>query len=365
MQAKQPDTLHVAELNSDTYQVCNLTKQTAYHVVWSSGLHHPVCNCPARKRCKHIDAAEQYRKQQSQPRPRSTMFKKATKTQAKLRLALIGPSGSGKTFSALSIASHLGSSIAVIDSEHGSAAKYADLFNFDTCELTSFHPQNYITTIQAASDYDVLIIDSLSHAWMGKDGALEQVDRIAKRTQSHNTFAAWRDVTPLHNQLVEALLACPCHLIVTMRAKTEYVMEQNEKGKTVPRKVGLAPVQRDGLEYEFDIVGDINLDHDLIISKSRCSALSGQIISKPGQQIARELRAWLTDGVLAPPKIDRDALLSQTEQEMARLGWSAKDGKSHLEQAYGKKSRHFLTDEELIEFSAYLQSQPDPAGHSA
>lgn len=288
------------------------------------------------------------------------MFKKATKTQSRLRLALIGPSGSGKTYSALSIASHLGNSIAVIDSEHGSASKYADLFNFDTCELTSFHPQNYINAIQAAADYDVLIIDSLSHAWMGRDGTLEQVDRVAKRLQYNNSFAAWRDVTPLHNQLVDTMLGCPNHLIVTMRSKTEYVVETNEKGKAVPKKVGMAPVQRDGLEYEFDVSGELNLDNELIISKSRCSSLSGQVIAKPGEQMALVLKDWLNDGAPPPQRINRDFLLGQTEQEMNRLGWSAKDGKQHLEQTYGKKSRHFLTDDELIEFSAYLQSQPNP-----
>lgn len=287
------------------------------------------------------------------------MFKKATKTQARLRLALIGPSGSGKTYSALSIAKNLGESIAVIDSEHGSASKYADLFNFDTCELTSFHPQNYINAIQAAEEYDVLIIDSLSHAWMGRDGTLEQVDRVAKRLQHSNSFAAWRDVTPLHNQLVDTMLACPNHLIVTMRSKTEYVVEANEKGKMVPKKVGMAPVQRDGLEYEFDVSGELNLDNELIISKSRCSSLTGQVIAKPGAQMALVLKEWLNDGAPAPRRINRDFLLAQTEHEMTRLGWSAKDGKLHLEQTYGKKSRHFLTDDELIEFSAYLQSQPD------
>lgn len=291
------------------------------------------------------------------------MFRKATKTQSRLRLALIGPSGSGKTYSALAIAASLGHSIAVIDTEHGSASKYADLFDFDTCELTSFHPQNYMSAIRAAAeaDYDVIVIDSLSHAWMGKDGTLEQVDRIAKRLHSNNTFAAWRDVTPLHNQLVETMLACPAHLIVTMRSKTEYVIETNEKGKAIPKKVGMAPIQRDGLEYEFDVCGELNLDNELIISKSRCPALTGQVIAKPGEQVASILKDWLNDGAPAPHRINRQALLMQTQQEMIRLGWSDKDGKLHLEQTYGKKSRHFLTDEELMEFSAYLQSQPDAA----
>lgn len=226
-------------------------------------------------------------------------FRKATKQQAKLRMALIGPSGSGKTYTALRIASHLGERVAVIDTERGSASKYADKFEFDVLELDSFHPQRYIEGIQAAEaeGYDVLIIDSLSHAWSGKDGALELVDKAAKRMQSSNTFAAWRDVTPLHNALVDAMLQSRLHLIVTMRAKTEYIVEKDERtGKSVPRKVGLAPIQRDGLEYEFDVVADMDLDNTLIVSKSRCEALSGAVIPKPGEEVADTLKAWLTDG---------------------------------------------------------------------
>jgi hypothetical protein len=141
-----------------------------------------------------------------------------------------------------------------------------------------------------------LILDSLSHAWIGKDGALEQIDRIAKRSPSSNTFAAWPDVTPLHNQLIEAMLLCQSHLIVTMRSKTEYIIEEYEdKGrkKTRPTKVGLAPIQRDGLEYEFDVVGDMDRDNNLIVTKSRCPDLFGRIIHKPGKDLAYTLRAWM------------------------------------------------------------------------
>ena len=231
-------------------------------------------------------------------------FTKATKRQARLRMALIGPSGSGKTYSALAIASAMAPSgkIAVIDTERGSASKYAGIFAFDVLELDTFAPETYASAIEAAgaAGYDVLIIDSLSHAWFGKDGALEQVDRAAKRSSSQNSFAAWREVTPHHNAMIDAILQCPCHVIVTMRAKTEYVMETNEKGKSVPRKVGLAPVQRDGLEYEFDVVADMNLENDLIVSKSRCPAMSGQVVNKPGENVAKILMAWLTDGAPQP-----------------------------------------------------------------
>jgi hypothetical protein len=222
-------------------------------------------------------------------------FKQAVKSESRLRLALTGPSGSGKTFSALGIATGLGSRIAVVDTERGSASKYAGDFTFDVMELDSHHPQNYIDAIHAAEmeGYDVLIIDSLSHAWTGRDGALDLVDKAIKKAQSGNSFAAWRDITPLHNALVDTILCARLHIIVTMRAKTEYVVEEDGRGKKVPKKIGLAPVQREGVEYEFDVVGDLNLDHELIVSKTRCSILTGKIIPKPGAGMGQTLKGWL------------------------------------------------------------------------
>jgi hypothetical protein len=225
-------------------------------------------------------------------------FKRATKSQSKLRFALMGPAGSGKTFTALSVATHLGST-AVIDTEHGSASKYGDQFAFDVLELTDYHPQQYIDAIRAAGDagsYDVLVIDSLSHAWNGVGGVLEIVDKATKRSDSKNTFAAWRDATPLHNQLVEALLASPLHLLVTMRSKTEYVLERDERGRMTPRKVGLAPIQREGLEYEFDVVAEMDMQNTLMVSKTRIPKLNGKVIPYPGAPLAETLRAWLEDG---------------------------------------------------------------------
>ncbi len=229
-------------------------------------------------------------------------FKKASKAQAKARIALIGPSGSGKTMSALLVAGGLGNRIALIDTERGSASKYAGDpaigVEFDVLELERHHPDDYIAAIDAAAEagYDVLIIDSLSHAWAGRDGALELVDRAAKRSESGNSFAAWRDVTPLHNKLVDTVIGAPMHIIATMRAKTEYVMVANSKGKMEPQKVGLAPIQRDGVEYEYDIVGDLRLDHTLVISKTRCRDLDGAVIPNPGREFGVTVRQWLDAG---------------------------------------------------------------------
>lgn len=232
-------------------------------------------------------------------------FTPATKKQARLRMALIGPSGSGKTYTALTLASAFGK-VAVIDTERGSASKYADKFTFDVMELSNYDPREYVKAIgeAARAGYDVLIIDSLSHAWNASGGVLEMVDKAAARSQSKNSFTAWRDVTPLHNALVDAMLTAPLHIIVTMRAKTEYVLEQVERNGqrvTVPRKVGMAPVQRDGIEYEFDVIGDMDLENNFVVSKTRCSTLTGGVFNRPSEDLAGVLKAWLTDGAPLPP----------------------------------------------------------------
>lgn len=238
-------------------------------------------------------------------------IRKATREQAKLRLALIGPAGSGKTYSALKIAIAIAGDkpVLVLDTEHGSAEKYAGYcdpeigpLEFDIVTPDSFSPAIYIEGIKLAeaNGYGVIVLDSLSHAWMGKDGALELVDRAQARQKTPNSYTAWRDVTPLHNQMVDAIVGARVHVIATLRSKTEYVQEKDpQTGRTIIRKVGLQPVQRDGLEYEFDVVGDLDQDNTLTISKTRCPVLAGAVVRKPGRQIADALRDWLNTG--APP----------------------------------------------------------------
>lgn len=231
-------------------------------------------------------------------------FTKAIKRESKLRMAIAGPSGSGKTYTALAIASALanGKSVAMVDTEHGSASKYADLFQFDVLEMhPPYHPDRFVEAINEAAKagYGVVILDSLTHAWSGTGGLLEVVDQIAARMRSQNSFAAWKDATPIQNRLVEAIVAAPLHVIATMRSKQEYVVQQDERGKQAPRKVGMAPQQREGFEYEFDVFGEMDIDNTMIVTKSRCPALSGAVIKKPGADVAATLTTWL-HGVAQP-----------------------------------------------------------------
>lgn len=252
-------------------------------------------------------------------------IKKAVKHDAKLRMSIAGPSGAGKTWTALTLAEELadGKPVLVVDTERGSASKYADIFNFDVIELESFSPTFYIEAIKLAeaNGYSVLILDSLSHAWNGIGGLLELVDSIAKRKYGGNSFAAWKDATPLQNQLIDAITRANVHVIATMRSKQEYALEKDERtGKTSPKKVGMAAIQRDGMEYEFDVAVDMDVDNAMIVQKSRCPQLSGQVIAKPGADVARVLKSWLS-GAPAPAPAERptSAPTAITSQEVKEV----------------------------------------------
>jgi hypothetical protein len=224
---------------------------------------------------------------------------RATKRRAKLRLGMSGPAGSGKTYSALLIASGLGGRIGMIDTEHGSGDLYADLLpeGYDVLQLTPpFTPARYIEAIHALEETGVstIIVDSLTHAWSGEGGSLDRQGKIADK--SGNSWQAWRQVTPEHNALVEALLQSSCHIIATMRAKTEYVQEKDERtGKQVVRKIGLAPIMRDGIEYEFTTFLELDVHHMAFVGKDRTRLFDGAIFM-PNVETGRQLLAWLDSG---------------------------------------------------------------------
>ncbi len=269
------------------------------------------------------------------------MFKPAQKQQSKLRMTIDGPAGSGKTYTALrfahAIAARTGGKIAVVDTERGSASKYVGEapdgvpWQFDVLELQQFSPERYTEAVLAAgrAGYSVLVIDSLSHAWEGVGGALEIKDRIAG-SSNENSFTAWRHVTPLHNRMIDAILQSPLHVITTMRSRTEYVPEV-VNGKIVGvRRVGLAPVQRPGMEYEFDLVCDMDWAHIMTVAKSRCPLVADMQVEKPGPEFINVVMDWL-DGKGSPvpvkpakPKITLDQLLEQFDAEAIM---AANDGK--------------------------------------
>jgi|GEM_PF-1371503 len=229
-------------------------------------------------------------------------FKPASKSMAKAKIAITGPAGSGKTFSALLLAYGLvgkDGRCAVIDTENNSASLYIDKFDGWAYDVSQMSPpytiEKYLADIKLAVDekYDCLIIDSASHAWAGQGGLLERKEQLDSRGGS--SFNNWGQITKLQEKFKSWILHAPIHIIVTMRSKQEYVIETNDKGKSVPRKVGLAPVQREGIEYEFTTVFDIGMDHQFIVSKDRTGLFDGKIdfVSKDTGALIRD---WLYKG---------------------------------------------------------------------
>ena len=235
-------------------------------------------------------------------------FKKAKRSKAKLRLAISGASGAGKTYSALLIASGIVpmSKVAVIDTESGSADLYADLGDYSTVTINPpYSPKKYIEAIHTAENagFELIIIDSLSHAWSGEGGLLDQQGKATESKYRGNGWAAWREITPLYNQLIETILHSPLHIIATMRSKTEY-MQIEVNGKKQIQKVGMAPIQRDGIEYEFTTVFDLSQNHTATVSKDRTNMFDGQYFT-PSAECGKALLHWLTVGespALVDPK---------------------------------------------------------------
>jgi hypothetical protein len=224
-----------------------------------------------------------------------SQFHKAERKKGKLRLAIAGPAGSGKTYSALLIALGLGGRIAMIDTERGSGELYDHLGEYDACTVhPPFEPRKYVEVIRAAEDlgYETIIIDSLSHAWIGQGGLLDVHGHIADKTG--NSWSAWRQVTPKHNELVDAMLQSKCHIIATMRSKMEYTQVE-ENGKKQVKKLGMSPIQRDGMEYEFTVFMDLDLHHTATATKDRTTLFDGQYFV-PTIETGKTLLAWLEGG---------------------------------------------------------------------
>jgi hypothetical protein len=243
------------------------------------------------------------------------IIKRAKRSQARLRLGISGVSGSGKTMGALRLAKgivqllldtgqvegSLDGKIALIDSERKSSQLYADVVTFDTIELDPPYSvdryQQAIEEIERAG-YVVCIIDQISHAWAGPGGQLEWIDAL--KAKAINQMSPWSKVTPVQQEFYDRMLRSPMHIIATMRAKSEWVIDevQGEGGRTkkVPRKIGLSPVQREGIEYEFSAMLDIDLDtHHATASKDRTRLFDGRSVMLD-EDCGRRLAEWLQTG---------------------------------------------------------------------
>lgn len=270
-------------------------------------------------------------------------FAPAYREQVRLRLALMGLAGSGKTMSAMATAASISyeirkrggrGAIAVVDTERESAKLYAmsraernkydamsvddgyayikqiRRYPIDVDVMDSFSPLAYVEKMQDAArlGYDILIVDSISHAWAGTGGALDRKGREEDR--GANSWTAWRKITPEHNAFVDGMLGLPCHLIATVRMKSAHTMETGKDGKQKIVDLGTEEIQRDGVRYEFTLVGQIDRDHVLEVVKTRLDGVieNGERFEKPGDAFGRRIYGWVNDGDEPAPRVEPPAL---------------------------------------------------------
>jgi hypothetical protein len=246
-------------------------------------------------------------------------FRPASKDGQKARLSIQGPSGSGKTWTGLFATAGFaeGERFAVIDTERGAAALYVNEVGaeFDTLPMRRYNPRDLIAALAAAAQvgYPALMVDSLTHYWKGADGTLDQVSHVAESKYRGNTFAAWKDGGEIQDEMIEALMAYPGHLVVTMRSSIKMVLENGSK---TPVSKGMQAEQRQGIEYEFGVAAELNRNNQLRFIKSRCPAFRGLEIDQPdgARDIAKPYLDWLRAGA---KEIDTAAWVDQASSATA------------------------------------------------
>jgi energy-coupling factor transporter ATP-binding protein EcfA2 len=264
-------------------------------------------------------------------------LRKSSRKQAKIRVALTGPSGSGKTFSSLLLARGLASDwqkIVVLDTEHGSADLYADLGPYQVITLTNpFSPEHYIQAMDLAQKegMEVIVIDSLSHCW---EYLLDVHGNMVG-----NSFTNWAKITPRHNALVQAILQSPSHVIATLRTKQDYVLNQ-KNGKYIPEKVGLKTVQRDGVDYEFTLVFDIDIKHQAIASKDRTGLFADKPQFTIDEKTGKTIKVWCESGVEEDFEVLRERIReTKSVKELLEIYESHPSSRKELRDAFAAQKR--------------------------
>lgn len=282
----------------------------------------------------------------------NVLFKRASRQQVPLKIGITGPSGSGKTTAALHLTRGLvgpDAPIAFLDTENGSASLYSHLTEFDVLDMNPpYQVAKFLAAITAATEggYKALIIDSASAEWSELLSEKEALD-----ARGGNSFANWGSITKKHEDFLKAIRNAPIHLIVCLRAKQEHVQDKDSSGRTTVRKVGMAAVQREGMEYELTTVFDIAMDHNAKASKDRTGLFEGRL-EPVTQATGRELLAWLNGGGALAPQ-GAPAPVFEAHPTQAQTGGTAPSADAPTNTAPG-------TTEPTTAGEVFSQMTPEP-----
>jgi len=248
-------------------------------------------------------------------------------------MCICGTSKTGKTYKSLAIGSSMiatlqaakccegNGRIALLDTEHESAAKYADMFEFDHDKLESFKAELFIDKIgeAARAGYSLLIVDSITHEWAGRGGILEYQDVLAS-TVGYNKYTAWNRASPKHNAFLDAIIRYPFHVICTCRAKIDYALSDGEV-----HKLGLGPIQRDTTEYEFDVFAWTDSRYALKIGGSRCRYLTDRVFTREEtEEVGVVLGNWIAGAINLDEIPENPSIPLEIISELKEMGRTLK-----------------------------------------
>jgi hypothetical protein len=291
-------------------------------------------------------------------------LQKASRKKAKMRLTISGPSGSGKTYSALLVAYGLTgnlSKVCVIDTENSSAELYAHLGDYNTIQLAApFVPEKFIDAIKLCekAEIETIIIDSASHEWDGLGGVLDIHASIPG-----NSFAAWSKVTPKHNAFIQTMLQSSCHIITTIRSKTEYVLS-DKNGKQVPEKVGMKGIQKEGFEYDATLAFELNINHTAHVSKDRTGLFIGKHDFVLTPEVGRKIKQWCEEGAsLTVEDVLNRINGCRSIQELLAVYSNHPEFNAALQPEFERKKRNILINQEVQKELAHQKIITNGTGH--
>jgi hypothetical protein len=263
-------------------------------------------------------------------------------------MALQGPSGSGKTKGALLLAYGLvqdWGKIAVLDTENKSSHLYAELGSYNVLSIDPpFAPEKYTEAIHfcVQQGIEVVIIDSISHEWEGSGGILD-----IHGGMTGNSFTNWNNITPRHNDFVQTMLQAPVHIIGTIRSKQDYVLVTKD-GKQVPEKVGLKGITRDGMDYEFTLVLEIDIKHNASASKDRTGLFNGKPQFKITPDVGKKILDWCNEGITqTKPTVPERINACKTLKELLHLYHSNPLNQQPYAVEFSNKRKEFVTQPQL------------------
>lgn len=281
-------------------------------------------------------------------------IRKAERKQSKLRIGLSSPSGAGKTYSALLLAKGLvgdWSKVGMIDTETGRGDLYSDLGGYNIATLQPpFTPERYIEYINGMIEagMEVIIIDSISHEWEGKDGCIESNEKLAQAKYKGNTWSAWSETTPRHQKFIDSIVQCPVHVITTVRNKVDTVMTDDKKVK----KVGVKEITREGFEYELTVNFSLDRDtHMAIVSKDNTKLFEGKDPFVITEDTGKMLIEWVRSGSVDTTETEKSEKRKNMNGLLSQLG---KDESFIISQV--KKPIQLLTSEEFDKINSQLAS---------